>query len=110
MNLFDSQNYATTEPGLAEYGSPIIAGNTINWKKTSLYSDYPNSAYAIAHQATLNGTPGTNFTVSGSVTSEEWIFTIAHVTLANLTLGIYQWNLYVTKYTTSESLQLKSEE
>ena len=108
MNLFDSQNYATSEPGLAEYGSPIIAGNTINWKKTSLYSDYPNSAYAIAYQATLNGTPGTNFTVSGSVTSEEWIFTIAHGTSASIMPGIYQWNLYVTKSATSERKRLDS--
>ena len=53
-NLFESANYPTVEPGLAEYDNPIVAGNTINWKKTTLYSDYPNSAYAIAYQATLN--------------------------------------------------------
>ena len=95
-NLFESANYPTVEPGLAEYDNPIIAGNTINWKKTTLYSDYPNSAYAIAYQATLNGTPGTSFTVTGSVTSEEWIFSITHTDSASITPGIYQWNLYVT--------------
>jgi len=107
-NLFESANYPTVEPGLAEYDNPIVAGNTINWKKTTLYSDYPNSAYAIAYQATLNGTPGTNFTVTGSVTSEEWIFTIAHGTSGSITPGIYQWNLYVTKSSSSERKILES--
>ena len=107
-NLFESANYPTVEPGLAEYGSPIVAGNTINWKKTALYQDYPNSAYAMSYQATLNGTPGTSFTVSGSVTSEEWVFSIAHGTTASITPGIYQWNLYVTKSATSERKSLES--
>jgi hypothetical protein len=107
-NLFESANYPTVEPGLAEYDNPIVAGNTINWKKTTLYSDYPNSAYAIAYQATLNGTPGTSFTVTGSVTSEEWIFSITHSDSASITPGIYQWNLYVTKSASSERKVLDS--
>ena len=107
-NLFESANYPTVEPGLAEYDNPIVAGNTINWKKTTLYSDYPDSAYAIAYQATLNGTPGTSFTVSGSVTSEEWIFSFTHTDSASITPGIYQWNLYVTKSASSERKVLDS--
>ena len=107
-NLFESKNFPTTEPGLAEYGSPMVAGNTINWKKSGLYTDYPNSNYAISYKATLNGTPGTSFTVSGSVSDETWTFTIAHGTSASLTPGIYQWNLYVTKSATSERLRLES--
>lgn len=107
-NLFESANYPTVEPGLAEYENPIVAGNTINWKKTTLYTDYPDSAYAIAYQATLNGTPGTSFTVTGSVTSEEWIFSITHTDSASITPGIYQWNLYVTKSSSSERKILES--
>lgn len=107
-NLFDSANFPTVEPGLQEYGFPIVAGNTINWKKPNLYSDYPNSAYVIVYKATLNGTPGTSFTVTGSVTTEEWLFKITDGNSATFTPGIYQWNLYVTKSATDERIRIDS--
>ena len=73
-------------------------------------SDYPSSAYSMAYKATLNGGGSTNFTVSGSDSSGEWVFSIAHGTTANFTVGIYQWNLYVTKTSSSERLRLESGE
>ena len=107
-NLFDATNYPTIEPTLELYGSPIVAGNTVNWMKSGLYDDYPDSAYALAYKATLNGTPGTSFTVTGSVTSEEWFFNITDGNSASLTPGIYQWNFYVTKSATDERIRLDS--
>jgi len=107
-NLFDATNYPTIEPTLELYGSPIVAGNTVNWKKSGLYDDYPDSTYALAYKATLNGTPATSFTVTGSVTSEEWFFNITDGNSASLTPGIYQWNFYVTKSATDERIRLDS--
>jgi hypothetical protein len=107
-NLFDSTNYPTSEPGLAEYGNPIVAGNFVPWRKTGVEDDYPSATYSMAYQATLNGTPATGFTVAGSVASSEWQFEIAAATTASLTVGIYQWNLYVTRTSDSERLRLDS--
>ena len=109
-NLFDSTNYPTIEPTLALYGSPIVAGDTVPWKKTGYVNDYPGSGYSMAYKATLNGGGSTNFTVSGSDSSGEWVFSIAHGTSASFTIGIYQWNLYVTKTSSSERLRLESGE
>ena len=109
-NLFDSTNYPTIEPTLALYDSPIVAGDTVNWKKTGYVDDYPSSAYAMAYKATLNGSASTNFTVSGADSSGEWVFSIAHGTTASFTIGIYQWNLYVTKSSSSERIRLESGE
>ena len=107
-NLFSSSNYPTREPGLAEYGNPIVEGDFIPWKKTGVEDDYPAASYSVAYQATLNGTASTNFTVSGSVSDSEWIFEIAAATSANYTVGIYQWNLYVTRTSDSERVRLDS--
>ena len=105
-NLFDSANFVTVEPGLAEYASPIVAGDFINWKKTGIEDDYPSASYSMGYECTLNGTPGTGFSVAGSVSSSEWVFSISSTASASLTLGIYQWNLYVERTSDSNRIRL----
>ena len=107
-NLFDSSNYPTREPGLAEYGSPIVAGDFTPWKKTGIEDDYPSASYSVAYQFTLNGAPTDGYTVAGSVSSSEWIFEIPAATTAGFTPGIYQWNLYATRTSDSERVRLDS--
>jgi len=107
-NLFDATNYPTREPGLAEYGSPIVAGDFTPWKRTGIEDDYPAATYSVAYQFTLNGAPTDGYTVAGSVSSSEWQFEIAAATSAGYTPGIYQWNLYVTRTSDSERLRLDS--
>jgi hypothetical protein len=107
-NLFDATNYPTREPGLAEYGSPIVAGDFTPWKKTGIEDDYPAATYSVAYQCTSNVASTDGYTVPGSVSSSEWIFEIPSATTAGYTPGIYQWNLYATRTSDSERLRLDS--
>ena len=106
-NLFDSTNYPTIEPTLALYDSPIVEGDTTNWKKTGYVNDYPASGYTMKYEALINGSPAHRFDVTGSASSGEWLFTISASDSASLNIGIYQWNLYVTKTATSERIRLE---
>lgn len=106
-NVFDSVNYPTTEPTLALYNRPIVEGDTTPWIKTGYITDYPASEYALKYEALINGSPAHRFDVTGSGASGEWVFSISASDSASLNVGIYQWNLYVTKSATSERIRLE---
>ena len=101
-DLFDSDNYPTTEPEV------IVIGDRWVWKRTDLGSTYAPSSYALSYRARLLGSGSTNFSFTASESGTEYIIEVASSTTTNYTAGTYAWNMYITRSSDSERIALDS--
>jgi len=101
-DLFDSDNYPTTEPEV------IVIGDRWVWKRTDLGSTYAPSSYALSYRARLLGSGSTNFSFTASESGTEYIVEVASSTTTNYTAGTYAWNMYITRSSDSERIALDS--
>ena len=98
-NLFDVANAPTIEP------EELVIGDFVQWKRTDLFGDYPDSAYSIQYVSRKAAGGGDHeFTVVGSVTGTDWIFQIASATSANFDPNHHHWQLEVVR--TSDSSRI----
>ena len=96
-NRFDPTNAPIGEPQI------IVGGDLVQWRRTDLFSDYPDSEYAISYVSRQSAdSSGAEFSVTGSVTSGEWIFSIPSATSSAFTAGDYFWQLEVRRLSDSE--------
>jgi len=101
-NLFDSTNYATTEP------LSLIAGDRIAWKRTDLNSDYAVASYALSYSARLEGAGSTEIEITASESGDDYIVEIPQATSAAYTVGVYHWQAYITRSSDSERITVDS--
>ena len=101
-DLFDSDNYPTTEPEV------LVIGDRWVWKRTDLGSTYAPSSYALSYRARLLGSGSTNFSFTASESGTEYIVEVASSTTTNYTAGTYAWNMYITRSSDSERIALDS--
>ena len=101
-DLFDSTNYPTTEPEL------LVIGDRWVWKRTDLGTDYAPSSYALSYNARLLGTGSTTFSITASESGTEYIVEVASSTTSSRTVGVYAWNMYITRSSDSERIALDS--
>ena len=101
-DLFDSDNYPTTEPEV------LVIGDRWVWKRTDLGSTYAPSSYALSYRARLLGAGSTNFSFTASESGTEYIVEVASSTTTNYTAGTYAWNMYITRSSDSERIALDS--
>ena len=101
-DLFDSDNYPTTEPEV------LVIGDRWVWKRTDLGSTYAPSSYALSYRARLLGAGSTNFSFTASESGTEYIIEVASSTTTNYTAGTYAWNMYITRSSDSERIALDS--
>ena len=96
-NRFDPTNAPVNEPQI------IVVGDLVQWRRTDLFADYPDSEYAISYVSRQSAdSSGAEFSVSGSVTSGEWIFSIPSATSAAFSAGNYFWQLEIRRLSDSE--------
>lgn len=96
-NRFDPTNAPIGEPQI------IVVGDLVQWRRTDLFTDYPDSEYAISYVSRQSAdSSGAEFSVTGSVTSGEWIFSIPSATSSAFTAGDYFWQLEVRRLSDSE--------
>ena len=107
-NLFESTNYRTAEPTLEEYGYPIVAGDYTAWKREDLGSDYPTADYSLVYNARLNNSGSTEIEISASESGDDYLIEVASSTSANYSVGIYQWDAFITKTSDSNRIRIKS--
>lgn len=101
-NLFAQANAPTIEP------QSFVIGDFVQWKRTDLFEDYPHTVFAITYVSReLAGSGGAEFSVSGSVTSNEWVFSIPSATSAAFTAGDYFWQLEVVRSTDSNRIVIE---
>ena len=101
-NLFDTANVPATEP------EKIVAGDTLQWKRTDLGADYANDAYVLTYKARLEGTGSTVITITASASGSDYLVSVAAGTTANYTAGDYQWQSYITRTSDSARLTIDS--
>ena len=101
-NYFDSTNYPTTEPEVLTIGDRWV------WKRTDLGTDYAPSSYALSYNARLLGTGSTTFSITASESGTEYIVEVASSTTSSRTVGVYAWNMYITRSSDSERIALDS--
>ena len=101
-DLFDSTNYPTTEPEL------LVIGDRWVWKRTDIGTDYAPSSYALSYNARLLGTGSTTFSITASESGTDYIVEVASSTTSSRTVGVYAWNMFITRSSDSERIALDS--
>ena len=101
-NYFDSTNYPTTEPEVLTIGDRWV------WKRTDLGTDYAPSSYALSYNARLLGTGSTTFSITASESGTEYIVEVASSTTSSRTVGVYAWNMFITRSSDSARIALDS--
>lgn len=82
----------------------FYSGDTVKWKITTLNSDYSNSDYTLTYYFRLDSDGTTNFTVTATADSSDYLITLSASTTASLTSGVYNFIAYVTR--TSDSARV----
>lgn len=97
-NLFDSNNYPVTEPDL------LFIGDYWTWKRTDLSDDYDPDDYALKYTFQLAGDGTTEFDITASESTGEYVVEVAAATTAGYTAGTYHWQAYITRASDSERI------
>lgn len=90
-NLFDASNAPTTEPEI------VSPGDFIQWKRTDLGGDYPNSAYTATYVARITGGGNTEIQVTGTASGSDYLFSVSSTTSADFVVGVYHWQLEIKR-------------
>lgn len=101
-NLFDSTNYAETEP------TKIVRGDRLAWKRTDLNADYSNALYELSYTGRLEGTGTTKIAITAAASSSDYLVEVSFGITGTYTIGNYQWDAYITRLSDSERIRIDS--
>ena len=90
-NLFNADNAPTEEP------EQFVIGDFIQWKRTDLSTDYPNTTHTMAYVARIRAGGANEITISGTNSDSDYLFTANSAATANYVEGHYHWQLEVTE-------------
>lgn len=94
-NLFDPAQSPTVEP------ETVVVGDYIQWRRTDLASDYPNTAYTMTYVARITAGGNTEIQLPGTNYGSDYLFTVSSATSTNFVPGFYHWQLEAVR--TSDS-------
>lgn len=97
-NLFDAANAPTTEP--AEF----VVGDFVQWKRTDLSGDYPNTAYTATYISRDAAGGGHEFQVTGTASGDDYLFTILGTASSAFDAGHHHWHLEIVRNSDSERI------
>ena len=100
MNLFDNSNAPKKTP------KAIVVGDYIAWRNSSLVPDYPPASYTLAYRMRREGEPAREIIVTATEDNSEFLFEILAATSAAYDIGLYFYDLQVTRDSDSERLTL----
>lgn len=86
-NLFDPAESMTNEP------LTIVVGDFIQWRRTDLSGDYPNTAYTMIFVARITAGGNTEIQVTGTNYGSDYLFTITSADSVAFIPGYYHWQL-----------------
>ncbi len=90
-NLFDENNAPEGEP------LKIVAGDFIQWKKTSLAESYPPATHSAEYVARITAGGASEIILSAIERTSYYLFQVSSVTSAPFTAGYYHWQLEVVE-------------
>lgn len=86
-NLFDPAQSPTVEP------ETVVVGDYIQWRRTDLSSDYPNTGYTMTYVARITAGGANEIQLVGTAYGSDYVFTVNSATSANFNPGFYHWQL-----------------
>ena len=90
-NLFDADNAPTEEP------EEFVIGDFVQWKRTDLSADYPNTTHTMAYVARIRAGGVSEITINGTNSNKDYLFTVTSATSADFDEGHYHWQLEVVE-------------
>jgi hypothetical protein len=91
-NLFDADNAPEGEP------TEIVIGDFIQFKRSDLVTDYPNSTHTAEYVARITGGGATEIKLPGTAPdATKYLFTVSSVDSADFVAGYYHWQLEITE-------------
>lgn len=90
-NLFDPAQSPTTEP------EKIVVGDFIQWRRTDLSDDYPNTLYTANYVARITQGGASEIQLPSTVYGEDYLFTVDSVTSTDFNVGYYHWQLEIIR-------------
>jgi len=91
-NLFDADNAPEGEP------SEIVIGDFIQFKRTDIIKDYPNSTHTAEYVARITGGGATEIKLPATAPdATKYLFTVSSVDSAAFVAGYYHWQLEITE-------------
>lgn len=100
-NLFDPAESPTTEP------QQIVVGDFIQWRKTNLSDDYPNTLYTANYVARITGGGSTEIQLPSTVYGDDYLFTVDSATSTDFVAGYYHWQLEITRISDGNRIVLE---
>ena len=97
-NLFDVTQAPTTEP------ETVSPGDFLQWKRTDIGGDYPNTAYTASYVARITGGGNTEIAVTGTASGSDYLFTVSSATSADFVVGLYHWQLEIVRNSDSNRI------
>lgn len=101
-NLFDAANAPTSEP------SNFVVGDFVQWKRTDLSDDYPNTAYTATYVSRDAGGGSHEFSVTGTSSGDDFLFTILGSTSDDFSAGHHKWQLEIVRNSDSERIVVET--
>ena len=90
-NLFDPAQSPTTEP------EKIVVGDFIQWRRTDLSDDYPNTLYTANYVARISQGGSSEIQLPSTVYGEDYLFTVDSETSTDFNVGYYHWQLEIIR-------------
>lgn len=90
-NLFNENNAPEGEP------LKIVAGDFIQWKKTSLAESYPPATHSAEYVARITAGGASEITIPATERTSYYLFQVSSATSAAFTAGYYHWQLEVVE-------------
>lgn len=97
-NLFDPAQSPTVEP------TNVVVGDFIQWRRTDLGSDYPNTAYTMTYVARITAGGNTEIQLTGTAYGNDYLFTVSSTTSAAFVAGYYHWQLEAVRISDSNRI------
>ena len=97
-NLFDPAESPITEP------QEIVVGDFIQWRKTNLSDDYPNTLYTANYVARITQGGSTEIQLPSTTYGEDYLFTVDSATSTDFVAGFYHWQLEIVRISDSNRI------
>jgi hypothetical protein len=90
-NLFDPAQSPTIEP------QTIVVGDFIQWRRTDLSQDYPNTLYTANYVARISQGNSSEIQIPSTVYGEDYLFTVESSDSEDFAVGFYHWQLEIVR-------------
>jgi len=99
IDLFDRNNYPTTEP------ETLIAGAFWTWRRDDLATPYPIGSYSLHYHARVHG-GGQEITFSATEADSTYYIEVPSTTTADYPLGHLHWQAWIVRASDSEQISV----